>query len=155
MSQDILVSTQRCSLKNRYASYHIVCTRQLDGNLLEEWGKRKYEPDRRDHYRRVSDLEHITPIINHDVETKPPHKMSPDVRMKSLCFMFINYRQYILQLGGGKIQFAAPQDKKFFLGCSGFSLVCGFNVCLSFLQRENRVGAGSQIQFTKRIIAVS
>lgn len=33
---------------------------------------------------------------------------------------------------GGKTQFAAPQDKKFILGCCGFRLVCGFNVCLSF-----------------------
>lgn len=29
-------------------------------------------------------------------------KVNPDVRMKSPCFMFINYRQYILELGGGK-----------------------------------------------------
>lgn len=58
--------------------------------------------------------------------------------MKSLCFMFINYRQYILKLKGGKKQFAAPQDKKFILGCCGLSLVCGFNVCLSLLQRKPR-----------------
>lgn len=53
--------------------------------------------------------------------------------------------------GGEKIQFAAPQDKKFILGCCGFSLVCGFNVCLSFLQRENREGGGSEIQFTDKM----
>lgn len=29
-------------------------------------------------------------------------KMSPDVRKKLLCFIFINYRQYILELGEAK-----------------------------------------------------
>lgn len=65
--------------------------------------------------------------------------------------MFINYRQYILQLGGVRIQFAAPQDKNFFLGCCSPSLVCGFKVCLSFLQRENREGGGSEIQFVDKM----
>lgn len=51
----------------------------------------------------------------------------------------------------GKIQFAAPQDKKFILGCCEFSLVCGFKLCLSFLQSENREGGGSEIQFTDKM----
>lgn len=50
-----------------------------------------------------------------------------------------------------KIQFAAPQDKKFILGCCGFSLVCGFKLCLSFLQSANREGGGSEIQFTNKM----
>lgn len=53
--------------------------------------------------------------------------------------------------GGVRIQFAAPQDKNFFLGCCSPSLVCGFKVCLSFLQRENWEGGGSEIQFVDKM----
>lgn len=40
-------------------------------------------------------VEHISTIRNHHDESKPFLKIS-------LCFMFINYRLYILELGGGK-----------------------------------------------------
>lgn len=81
------------------------------------------------------------------------HKMLLDVVEKLLCFMFINYRDISPSWEGGKIQFAAPQDKKFILGCCGFRLVCGFNVCIPFFstERKNLEGGGSEIQFTGKM----
>lgn len=79
------------------------------------------------------------------------HKMLLDVVEKLLCFMFINYRDISPSWEGGKIQFAAPQDKKFILGCCGFRLVCGFNVCIPFffLQRE-KTGREEDLRFNLR-----
>lgn len=89
-------------------------------------------------------LEHMSAIRNHNEESKLFFKMSPDVREKSLCLMFINYGQYILELRGGrgeKNTICCTTGQEIHpSGCRGFRLVCGFNVCLSFLEREKPGG---------------
>lgn len=52
-------------------------------------------------YISICILQHISTIRNHNERSKVFEKMSPDVRTKLLCFMFINFRRYILELGGG------------------------------------------------------
>lgn len=89
-------------------------------------------------------LEHMSAIRNRNEESKLFFKMSPDVREKSLCLMFINYRQHILELRGRrgkKNTICCTTGQEIHpCGCCGFRLVCGFNVCLSFLEREKPGG---------------